>query len=841
MKGIKGIAYMLLVLTLIFSLFACNDGDCEHADADNDGLCDECGETLSSGGGDDKIVLVKDGVAEFQIVRASGLPTEVLKAIGDFTELLEDAGIDVTLASDKANGEITTEILVGDVKSREDKYKNDMYTLGMEGHLIKAVDNKIIIQSGDYSTLANVFKRFVSEYLGIDEDSSPDELQNISVDKTLADEKIQDDYRITDILIAGKSLRGSFIAVDDDASEEISEAALKLQKLFYERAGIYLPLRDFDDVTEDELKSAVIVREVENAGNGGFRINVKDNALLVETEFRNVILEQLDKFIAKEITPKRGDITLSKNFSQTANVRNIYYNDFGAVGNGITDDFAALKAAHDYANTYGHTVCAGDSKGNTKYSYYIGNSGTSSIIIKTDTKWGYANIIIDDSKILPSDPASTTPTFLLEPDHQPRNLSADELAKIKNSEGGIDKTVTKLNFEPGYPMMLTVYNSNHKVYIRYGANANSGNDQHELVLIDGEGNLDPTTPFLFDYDAVTKIVAYRIDDEPITVSGGIITSIANAAPRKYTYYHRNITVSRSNVTIDGLEHKITGEGNTGAPYTGFINFRDANNLRVQNSILQAHKTYVEEEAPFTNMGSYDISGGNANGLYFYNCTQSNFFKEGSTTEPSSGYWGIMGTNYCKNITYEKSRLSRLDAHAGVYNATIIDSEVKTISLIGGGLAKIKNSKIYANTVITLRSDYGSLWDGDIDVENLTIVTGSDYITLVSITYNNHDFGYPVTFTDKISFKNISVEGGSKPPRIVLFSNSNANFDFTKDRVPLASKGDEDKDANGNYKNLNPITLPEEITLIGFDAYLSSFKISDNEFLVEKYKNKIQYK
>ena len=62
--------------------------------------------------------------------------------------------------------------------------------------------------------------------------------------------------------------------------------------------------------------------------------------------------------------------------------------DFGAVGDGVTVDFFAIKACHEVANEYGHTVHA---DGPDKV-YYIGNylnayDNPSSIIIQTDTNW----------------------------------------------------------------------------------------------------------------------------------------------------------------------------------------------------------------------------------------------------------------------------------------------------------------------------------------------------------------------------------------------------------------------------------------------------------------------
>jgi hypothetical protein len=43
--------------------------------------------------------------------------------------------------------------------------------------------------------------------------------------------------------------------------------------------------------------------------------------------------------------------------------------------------------------------------------------------------------------------------------------------------------------------------------------------------------------------------------------------------------------------VDGLEHRVTGEGDHGAPYGGFINIRDCAYVTVKNTILTGHKTY----------------------------------------------------------------------------------------------------------------------------------------------------------------------------------------------------------------------------------------------------------
>ena len=71
----------------------------------------------------------------------------------------------------------------------------------------------------------------------------------------------------------------------------------------------------------------------------------------------------------------------------------VSYEKFGAVGDGKTDDQAAIVKAHAYANEKGLPVKVADDK-----TYYIGG-GRNPIVIKTDTDFGKAHFIIDDRHV----------------------------------------------------------------------------------------------------------------------------------------------------------------------------------------------------------------------------------------------------------------------------------------------------------------------------------------------------------------------------------------------------------------------------------------------------------
>ena len=76
----------------------------------------------------------------------------------------------------------------------------------------------------------------------------------------------------------------------------------------------------------------------------------------------------------------------------------VYYSDFGAIGDGITDDTEAIRAAHKYANECGGTVRA------TVGKNYLIRDISESIVIKTSCEWVGADFTIDNRGYGKGDP-----------------------------------------------------------------------------------------------------------------------------------------------------------------------------------------------------------------------------------------------------------------------------------------------------------------------------------------------------------------------------------------------------------------------------------------------------
>lgn len=65
----------------------------------------------------------------------------------------------------------------------------------------------------------------------------------------------------------------------------------------------------------------------------------------------------------------------------------VSYEDFGAVGDGVTDDFRAIRDAHAYANEKGLPVLGTPGKNYLIFDTSLGTDSILSVEIRTDVDW----------------------------------------------------------------------------------------------------------------------------------------------------------------------------------------------------------------------------------------------------------------------------------------------------------------------------------------------------------------------------------------------------------------------------------------------------------------------
>ncbi len=532
------------------------------------------------------------------------------------------------------------------------------------------------------------------------------------------------------------------------------------------------------DTAEKADEKAFIINEALN-DTDVFSLKVENGNVYITGSSKTGISRGITAFADEVLLNSQGSYDFKDGYEFNKTFSDyVTYEDFGAVGDGKADDFEAIVKTHEYANTNGLSVFA-----NETATYYIGGANKTACIM-TDTDWSTARFIIDDTQV----ENRSAWIFNIAPSQNAINIT-DKVSPLKSDAKNIGTSLDGKS-------LVVLTDSNVKRYIRKGANQNSGSNQSDVILVDENGNIAPETPLIWDFDAITSATAYPVDTETLTVKGGRFTTLANGAASEYNYYTRGIQVRRSNAVIDGLYHDIKNEGKTGAPYSAFVSLSCCADVTVKNCTFTGHKKYSTTGSAGTSvtMGTYDIGAATAVNAKFINCNQTNDITD-------IDYWGIAGTNYCKNLVYDGCAFSRFDAHQGVFNATVINSVLghHGIKLIGSGTALIENTTVLAEDFVDLRSDYGSTWNGELIIRNCKFYpTGISSHIINAENSEDHDFGYTCYLPQKIEIDGFYVH------RI------GNNYLFTK----VNSKHNSD-----SYNAEYPVVPPQEITVKNFSNLL----------------------
>ena len=471
------------------------------------------------------------------------------------------------------------------------------------------------------------------------------------------------------------------------------------------------------------------------------------------------------------------------------NVLNVYYEDFGAKADGVTDDFAAIQAAHAYANEMKAagkfvTVYAIKPGGSIKAgaTFFIDNTDPSSpthatsAVIKTDVDFTGAKFVINDYAIFEgtdsnnpsytkvekaSNAAHYTPIFKVLPDNVLNSTTSYYVdmaysGKLLSTDTHI-KGIADLNLPFEYAL-VSVRNNNHGHYVRYGANA-SITVQNEVILVNTRtGEIDPSTPIVHDFLQVSFLRIYDASAEAITIEGGEFETLYNRV-NSYSYNKRGIEVLRSNTTVKGITHDYTYSAfndkvSGGAPMHLFIGTEYTHGVSIDGCTLEGPRRFWDTDngngTGSINRGSYSIRADYTTSLSIKNITQTNLYTDNFTTaydktgDGMADHNAIMGSNFCKNMLFEGNRMSTFDSHMDLYNLTFRNNEVERINVVGAGTVYIEDSLIHSgNTgaIVTLREDYNSNFKGDVYFKNVTVETyNNGYVALFLMTYYNYNTG-----------------------------------------------------------------------------------------------------
>jgi len=763
---LKLISLLLLAVIFAISLVGCNEPQ-EEVDEEN-------------------LTLISNGVANFQIVTTSELDNESAAKVEELIKKLKNLGLDIadTPVSDADEAAIKScEIIFGTGAKGREGCNVDIHTVGADGYSISIVGDRVIVAAGSAERYGEAIELVKKKVLGIT--SKVDSLAEATVKvERKYKANVLTEYPVVNIYVGNNSL-SDYCFSYDSANEAHKSVVNTLRDLFYEKAGFWLPLEN--ELAEGTVPAhKIIIKNTEATGDESFKAYVSGADFVIECAADEKFAKGVNKFINSYFDNTLTVIRFYSDKPYSYDVMAIRYSDFGAVGDGKTDDFEAILNAHEAANKTGTKVMADEGA-----KYYIGSkSYGKTAVIQTDVDWVNAEFIIDDMQLTPKGKRGNS-VFAITPSkggvtykasNSPTETTFSKGLTLSIGDTALPEELKKFITEP---CIVVPYNENHKIFVRYGNNTGT-NPVHEVLMVNADGTIDTSvTPVMWDYTDITKIVIYYTNDAPITVKNGEFTTLANqvytgfteeelkptseggggwATGSQYYYYGRGIATSRSHVTVKNVKHYIEMEGTSGYPYNGWYGTNNCYDVLYENCVMTGHKGYFTESNR-TTMGSYDIGIGMSVGITFKGCVQSNNIDD-------TAYWGVMCSNFGRNLTYDGCTLSRFDAHEGVYNATIKNTTIgHTLSLIGAGVVHIENTtKTGGTSFISFRGDYGYLWRGDVIIKNCTMKTESNMpsVPILAGGWNESwvdwDFGYDLYMPQNITIDNFKCDNSD----IVLF-------------------------------------------------------------------------
>ena len=411
-----------------------------------------------------------------------------------------------------------------------------------------------------------------------------------------------------------------------------------------------------------------------------------------------------------------------------ANITNqdfVNYRMFGAVLDGITDDYIPILNAHIYCNA--HSVLLKNDFGiiykeNTEripVKYDVDLTGSTLLINNTNCYAFYQlrnddEIIYDYKATIKPELTKDASYFVMDDNDLPYNcvihVSDNNAWSTRNDAGYFYE-----NFREDL-MYHTVYG-----YCTGG-------------LIQGYD--DAATDLKVEY---TRYNSRRLTFKGCEVR---VETTPNITVGVFRVYRHNVLLCNFHVKT-----KPNSLGNN--EYKGTLfEIKDAYNVKIDNVVG-------------TNIAG-DVANRVGSG---YTIRLLNTYKTDITNCNITGFWGCTGMDNVKDVTFRDCTLNRVDVHEYFSNLTVDNCVIYDWGVnvgYGTGLLKVVNSKFIfldkpnmgGSTVFNINNTYGLLFDGDIICKDCEIVKSNKAVSLIKIYYVE---GLGTSHRARIKLPNVTIE------------------------------------------------------------------------------------
>lgn len=372
--------------------------------------------------------------------------------------------------------------------------------------------------------------------------------------------------------------------------------------------------------------------------------------------------------------------------------------DFGAMGDGVTDDTEALRKAYIAANAIGTKVTLSGIK-------RMAIQADARIYINTDTDGCGCKIKLLNGMV-PSPPSWGTEfnrTFVFSDPDAPV-VTVTGVSTTGNLKKG---SITPLKGIIEEPNCYAYLSAPLQIPNRYM----DGTDNYSQSFATSWGGTVylPLSVDLTAYQGQLT-VSYRRSSRPIKFTDIVLDN--------HGFNHQQFfVIERCNVTIDGF--KVDSDSTTATP--------TVNALILIYQSANVHINNVDSACQLT--------GGPADGTYVMqyryaaNVFVSKFKSLGWFT---SDTWNAVAGDHLNGLYFSKCQIRRIDVHAGIHNLFIDDTVLSGTGVFygwGGGELRIKNCKAINTPLLTSRVDYGGNWFGNMIIDGVTLENNniSEYV------------------------------------------------------------------------------------------------------------------